>query len=330
MNHPIQLGLMVLACLVLGSVSPLSAQQKGQYVPGQWGLNAGAIPDPGFTYANLALNYSAGQLNNASGNAVPGITGTYAFWVDENIFYYVPKHKILGGYFVPYIVLPIANGSLVADITGTNLSANGGGAGYADTFVEPLALGWHLKRADVIVGYGFTAPTGRFTPRASNNVGSGYWGNDFTTNTTFYLTKNKGTSANLATIWEIHGQKDGTNITPGQAFTMEWGFGQVLPLKKDFSRLFQFGLVGYDQWQVSNNSGQTALLPYYSSHGIGFQTNFILPAKALNFFFKFYDAFSAKATSQGRTIVFGGSWTLRIPKPEPPKPAAPKPDATKP
>jgi hypothetical protein len=330
MNHPIKLGLMVLACLVLGSVSPLSAQQKGQYVPGQWGLNAGAIPDPGFTYANLALNYSAGQLNNASGNAVPGITGTYAFWVDENIFYYVPKHKILGGYFVPYIVLPIANGSLVADITGTNLSANGGGAGYADTFVEPLALGWHLKRADVIVGYGFTAPTGRFTPRASNNVGSGYWGNDFTTNTTFYLTKNKGTSANLATIWEIHGQKDGTNITPGQAFTMEWGFGQVLPLKKDFSRLFQFGLVGYDQWQVSNNSGQTALLPYYSSHGIGFQTNFILPAKALNFFFKFYDAFSAKATSQGRTIVFGGSWTLRIPKPEPPKPAAPKPDATKP
>jgi hypothetical protein len=330
MNHPVKLGLMVLACLVLGSVSPLSAQQKGQYVPGQWGLNAGAIPDPGFTYANLALNYSAGQLNNASGNAVPGITGTYAFWVDENIFYYVPKRKILGGCFVPYIVLPIANGSLVADITGTNLSANGGGAGYADTFVEPLALGWHLKRADVIVGYGFTAPTGRFTPRASNNVGSGYWGNDFTTNTTFYLTKNKGTSANLATIWEIHGQKDGTNITPGQAFTMEWGFGQVLPLKKDFSRLFQFGLVGYDQWQVSNNSGQTALLPYYSSHGIGFQTNFILPAKALNFFFKFYDAFSAKSTSQGRTIVFGGSWTLRIPKPEPPKPAAPKPDATKP
>jgi hypothetical protein len=48
---------------------------------------------PGFTYANLALNYSADQLNNRNGNSVPGINGTYSFWVDENIFYYVPKHK---------------------------------------------------------------------------------------------------------------------------------------------------------------------------------------------------------------------------------------------
>jgi hypothetical protein len=330
MKNAIKFGFLILAGIVLGSLSPLLAQQKGQYVPGQWGLNAGAIPDPGFTYGNLALNYSAGQLNNSNGNAVPGITGTYAFWVDENIFYYVPKHKFLGGYFMPYVVLAFANGSLVADITGTNLSANGGGTGFADMYVQPVNLGWHLKRADVNVGYGFTAPTGRFTAGASNNVGSGYWGNDLTTNTTFYVTKNKGTSANLATIWEIHGQKAGTNITPGQAFTMEWGFGQVLPLKKNFSRLLQFGLVGYDQWQVSNNGGRTALLPYYSSHGIGFQTNFILPVKALNFFFKYYDAFSAKATAQGRTIVFGGSWTLRIPKPEPPKPAAPSPATPKP
>ena len=49
--------------------------------------------------------------------------------------------------------------------------------------------------------------------------------------------------------------KSGTNITPGQTFTDEWGFGQVVPLKKDLSRLLQLGLVGYDQWQVSQSSG---------------------------------------------------------------------------
>jgi len=320
----------------------LLAQQKGQYVPGQWGLNAGAIPDPGFTYANLALNYSAGQLNNSNGNAVPGITGTYAFWVDENIFYYVPKHKFLGGYFMPYVVLAVANGSLDASgpVELPQFGVNAGGAGFADMYVQPLNLGWHLKRADVNVGYGFTAPTGRYSsaPGTTNNVGSGYWGNNLTTNTTLYLTKNKGTSANLATIWEIHGQKQITNIisglpvnrTPGQAFTTEWGLGQVLPLKKDFSRLLQFGLIGYDQWQVSSNGGATILgtpasaLPYYSVHALGFQTNFIMPAKALNFFFKYYGEYRALARPQGRTIVFGGSWTLRIPKPQAPKPATPK------
>jgi hypothetical protein len=114
----------------------------------------------------------------------------------------------------------------------------------------------------------------------------------------------------------------GTNITPGQAFTTEWGIGQVLPLKKDFSRLLQLGVIGYDQWQVSNNQGLAApnvpanVLPYYSVHAIGFQTNFILPVNALNFFFKFEDEYRAVARPEGRPIAFGGSYTFRIPNPQ--------------
>jgi hypothetical protein len=330
----IRIEILIFASLIVGYSPPLSAQQKGQWVPGQFGLNAGVIPDPGITYGNLALNYSASQLNGPNGNSVPGINGTYSFWVDENIFYYVPKHKFLGGYFMPYVVLPYANGELVANLTGTSLSTGGGGSGFADMYVQPLILGWHLKRADVNVGYAFTAPTGRFTQGASNNVGSGYWGNNITSGTTFYITKNKGTTVNLATDWEIHGQKSGTNITPGQAFTIEWGFGQVLPLKKDFSRLLQFGLVGYDQWQVSQNNGTLTVagvplpvsrIPFYSVHAIGVQANFILPAKDLSAFFKYYGEYHAIARPQGSTIVFGFSWTLRIPKPEPPAQKTAKP-----
>ena len=325
----IKSAILISACFVLMCALPSLAQQKGQWVPGQLGLNAGVIPDPGITYANVALNYSASQLNNASGNSIPGINGTYSFWVDENIFYYVPKHKFLGGYFMPYIALNYANGELVANITGTSLSSGGGGSGFADMFVQPINFGWHLKRADVIVGYSFTAPTGRFTQGASDNVGSGYWGNNITSGTTFYITKNKGTSANLSTTWEIHGQKSGTNLTPGQAFTMEWGLGQVLPLKKDMTRLLQLGFVGYDQWQVSSNGGTVAVagipvpasrIPFYSVHALGVQANFILPAKNLAAFFKYYDEYHALARPQGRTIVFGFSWTFRIPKPQAGKP----------
>jgi hypothetical protein len=69
----------VLTCMFLGGASSALAQQKGQYVPGQFGLNAGVIPDPGLTYANLALNYSASQLNGPNGNSIPGINGTYSF-----------------------------------------------------------------------------------------------------------------------------------------------------------------------------------------------------------------------------------------------------------
>ena len=314
----------------------LPAQQKGQWVPGGYGLNAGAIPDPGITYANLALNYSASQLNDSNGNRIlRNVTGTYSFWVDENIIYYVPNHRFLGGYFMPFAV-NIANGSLVAEINGTNLGASGGGAGLADTYVQPLNIGWHFgKRVDFIAGYSFFAPTGRYTAGASNNVGSGYWGNDITSGTTFYITKNKASSASLFTDWEIHGQRkvasipagQVSNITPGQTFTMEWGLGQVLPLKKDFRRLLQLGLVGFDQWQVSSNGGTYLLngspvpassIPYYSVHAIGFQSNFILPKKNLTLFLKYYDEYRALARVEGRTIVFGGSWTLRIPKAQAP------------
>ncbi len=322
------------ASILIVCASPLLAQQKGQWVPGQFGLNAGAIPDPGITYANLALNYSSDRLNNSGGSHIlQNVTGTFSFWVDEYIIYYVPEHKVLGGYFMPYVAVSAANGSLVADVNTTNLGINGGGTGLADTYVQPVNMGWHLgDRVDFAAGYAFTAPTGRYTAGASNNVGSGYWGNNITSGTTFYITKNKGTSANLVTDWEIHGQKTVASalsgqlskITPGQAFTAEWGIGQVLPLKKDMSQLAQLGLVGYDQWQVSNNGGNYLIaglpvaasrVPYYSVHAIGVQANYVLPGNNVVLFFKFYDEYSAKARVQGRTIVFGGSWTLRIPKP---------------
>ena len=118
-------------------------------------------------------------------------------------------------------------------------------------------------------------------------------------------------------------------VSDVMAFTMEWGLGQVLPVKKDMSQLLQLGLIGYDQWQVSNNGGTVtlapslvvpaSLVPSYSSHGIGVQSNFILPAKNLVFFFKYLDAYRALASVKGRTFVFGFSWTLKIPKTQAPK-----------
>ena len=315
-----KLTLVIFALVALCAALPLSAQQKGQYVPGQWGLNAGVVPDPGITYEEITINYSATQLNNANGGVVPGITGTYSFWVVENVLMYVPKYKILGGYFAPYVVLSAANGSLVADLgIPPKLSGNGGGEGFADTYFQPLNFGWHLKRADFNAGFGFFAPTGRYTPGASNNVGSGYYGTDLTSNTTVYLTKNKATQGSLSTIWESHQQKSSTNIMPGQTFTLEYGIGQVLPLKKDLSRLLQVGVVGYDQWQVTRNQGATSGFPFYSVQAVGVQTNFIMPAKSLTFFFKYYSEYAALARPQGRTFVFGGNHTFRIPKPEPKK-----------
>ena len=73
-------------CILVFSVAPANAQQKGQYIPGQQGLNAGVLLDPGFTYANLTINYSADTLKNGNGNLVP-LTGSYDIWAIENVFF---------------------------------------------------------------------------------------------------------------------------------------------------------------------------------------------------------------------------------------------------
>jgi len=333
-------GMIALACMSLGGFSSSLAQQKPQWMPGQVGLNAGILPSPGFTYVNMDINYDAGAFNGPKGNAIPA-TGTYNVWAVENIFYYVFPTKFLGGNFGLMTIFPtIANGSLVADFQvptpggPTNLGITGGGFGLADLFVQPISLGWHLKRWDIQVAEAFMVPTGRYSPGASNNIGTGYFGNHLQTGTTYYITKNKGTSANLFTDWEVHGQRQGTNNTyktPGQAVTDEWGVGQVLPLKKDFSKLLQLGVIGYDQWQVTSNGGTIPIgpitapakyLPYYSVHAVGGQLNYILPAKNFSLFFKYEHEYMSSSHTLGNTIVFGGGWTLARPKPK--TAAAPK------
>lgn len=305
------------------------AQQKGQYVPGQYGLNAGILPDPGFSYANLDLNFSTNAINNSNGNALP-VKPKLNLWIVENIFYFVSKDKLLGGNIGFMVMAPtVANGSLTLE----QVNRSGSTYGFTDVWLQPFTLGWHLKNADIQAGYAVMLPTGRYSPGALNNIGSGYIGNHVFMGTTVYLTKNKGTSANLFTDWEAHSHKQGINgtfSTPGQAFTDEWGLGQVLPLKKDLSLLLQVGAIGYDQWQITENGGNIVqftgplgnitiivpakILPYYSLHAIGGQANLILPKRNLLLFFKYEDEYSAEATTVGNTVVLGGSWTLKFPK----------------
>ena len=251
-----------------------------------------------------------------------------SLWVVENIFYYVPDTKFLRGNLgFMAISRRSPSGSLVLNDLGITASASWGPQMPGSSTLY-LGLPIPLKRVDLWIGDAFMVPIGRYSPGAKNNIGTGYFGNHFTTGTTLYLTKNKGTSASIFTDWEVHGNRQGTNNTfksPGQAFTDEWGFGQVLPLSKDMSKLIQLGVVGYDQWQVTANGGDIARLPdgtlvparglpFYSVHAVGGEASFILPKKNFVLFFKYYDEYKAYSSPIGNTVVFGGTWTLKIPK----------------
>src|SRR5438552_10518476 len=176
--------------LALPSASAL-AQNRGVYPLGMSATNSGVVPEPGVTYANAFLFYSRDESKGPNGEILA--TGSNSVLMDMNTFSWVSKPKIewLGGAKLSLsATIPIANNSLTSDVAG----ALSGGGGLADSYYQPLILGWRTKRGEIRAVYGFLAPTGRFKAGANNNVGSGYWTNCVSAGETFYLTNSKATA----------------------------------------------------------------------------------------------------------------------------------------
>jgi hypothetical protein len=111
--------------------------------------------------------------------------------------------------------------------------------------LQPITLGWHLKRADITIAHALFAPTGKFRPGGTDNTGSGYWTNAPTAGETVYLTKDKATSISAYQVYEFHTTQKGTHIRPGQTFTLDYSLTHVLPLMKDMQTKLLIGLAGY-------------------------------------------------------------------------------------
>jgi hypothetical protein len=253
------------------------------------------------------MDYSFDQFRSASGAIVA--RNSAAVFIDINVFEWVTKKKILGANYALVAVLPFSNSS----ISSPTLGAIGGGGGFSDSFYQPLTLGWHFKRADIQVAYGFFAPTGRFRAGASTNTGNGHWTNSPIAGETFYLTKNKRTSFSAYQLYEFHTTQQGTKIHPGQTFNLDYSLMQTLPLQKDMRTLVQFGLVGYGQWQTSNNSGpgvDPAHQARYTVNAIGGAVNVILPARKASVGFKLFKEFSNSSTVQGYSLQIVGGITF--------------------
>jgi len=280
---------------------------RGVYTPGFNATNSGVMPEPGLSYANFFMDYSFNQFRSASGATVA--ENNAAVFIDINAFEWVTKKKVLGGNYALAALLPFSNSS----ISSPTLGAIGGGGGFSDSFYQPLTLGWRFKRTDIQVAYGFFAPTGRFTAGASTNTGTGHWTNSPNAGETFYLTKNKRTSVSGYQLYEFHTTQQGTNIHPGQSFNLDYSLMQILPLQKDMHTLLQFGLVGYGQWQTSNNTGpgvDPAKPAHYRVNAIGGAATVVLPARKASVGFKLFKEFSNSSTVQGYSLQTVGSITF--------------------
>ena len=211
---------------------PVQAQLNGTHTLGDFGVQAGSQPAPGFYAALFYFRVDTDTIKDADGNTVrlaPDSPGSIAITAAAPLLWYVSKAKMLGANYGVMAVLPWANASLEAPAFALSHTVD---TSFTDMLVRPLDLGWHAKRADVAAGFQFYVPTGRYELGGSDNIGKGMWSYEPFVGTTLYFDEKRTTSLATTAFWEFHGEKEDTNVKVGQILSLEGRPGQVVPRRR--------------------------------------------------------------------------------------------------
>ena len=288
---------------VLVRIPDAVAQVRGVYPLGMSATNSGVTSEPGFSYANQFLTYTRDELKGPNGEIQA--TGRQSVVMDMNSLVWVSPFKMLGAKFSMSATFPIANNSLTSDVDG-HIS---GGGGFADSYYQPLILGWETQRTAVRAIYGFLAPTGKFDAAANDNVGSGYWTHVAASGQTFYLTLDKSTAFSAFEMYEFHTSQETTGIHPDETFDLDYSLTRTFSVHRNVR--IQAGVAGYSSYQTTDKTGPTITAEqekaHYRVHALGFASNVILPAPKLSLGFKYFSELSGRSTFQGHSIQISGS-----------------------
>jgi hypothetical protein len=254
-KHSLTLG----AFVALGTLlaTPAQAQFNGSHSLGDFGVQSGTQPGPGFYAAFFYYRYSADTLKDRNGDTVTlsaesrGNLGIDAY---APILWFVSKHKILGANYGAMAVIPWANGALEAPFFGL---AQNTGTHFADVYLRPVDLGWHTEKADVTAGFGLYPPTGHYVAGGDDNTGKGMWTYEPFAGATLYFDKKKTLSLATNAFWELHGTKQDSATKVGQILTLEGGLG-----KSYLGGGLIIGMGYYGQWKLTADSlGASLTLP---------------------------------------------------------------------
>ena len=245
--------------------TPSLAQLNGSHTPGDYGVQSGSQPAPGFYAALFYLRYDADTIKDADGNIVrpaPNSPGSLAVSAVAPLAWFVSQTKFLGANYGAMVVLPLANASIEAPAFALGETI---GTSISDLLVRPIDLGWHTARADVAAGLQLYAPTGRYEPGGDENIGKGMWTYEPFAGTTVYFDEKRTVSLAATAYWELHGNKKDTDVKVGQILTLQGGLG-----KSFLGGGLIVGAAYYGQWKLTEDQLVEFELPGGSSPAVSF------------------------------------------------------------
>jgi hypothetical protein len=295
--------LVILLVIAIVALSPRVA--TAQAIPttnkGWIGLKSGTQPPPGQYITFLLWNYNFDTLKTNDGAGIGGRgRGSINQLVPAIGYSYVSEKKLLGANYSAMWALPLAN--MAIDFPMLSFSTDWG---PSDVYFQPIQLGWHLKNADLVAGYGLYMPTGRFLPGSGNNTGLGQWSNEFSAGFTVYPNEKK--SFHLATLLQyyIGSGKENSDQRVGDSLQLQGGAGMAFK-----EGLINAGMAYYTQWKMTEDRIPSELPAFRGKHrylGFGPEFSTVLPiSKRTPVFAAFRYLFETgnRVATQGDTLFF--------------------------
>ena len=316
MKRPCDIRFLALMVTALCLASPAFAQLGGHNTKGDYGLQSGTQPPPGwYVIAPMYYSYTADEFRDRNGDRLSALGGggsvEASAWIGGGIW--VSEYRILGGNYSFAIYPGLTDNALEFPPLGIDERVS---IGFADLYVQPVNLGWHTEWADFIAGIGIYAPTGTYAPGGSNNRGLGMWSFEVFAGTTIYLDPARSWHFAATAFYETHSKKDDTNVKVGDILTVEGGLG-----KSFMDGAVTVGAAYYAQWKLTDDEfGLGIMLPVGRKlgrnrvYGVGPEVSVALATqdKLIGFLnLRYLWEFGARTALQGETFV--GSLTFPIP-----------------
>jgi hypothetical protein len=250
-----------LAGLTMAPVTSLAAEAgQSAYMSGAQDFLSGIIPDDGGLYLRDALVYSNGnvQRDEIGGRVVVNVNAQ----VSTNLVapVYVTPLKIFGGTYAFAAIVPSNYPEVTANIQGPGFAAASTSSrfGLGDVLFTPVILGWSAGDFHWNAGFTVVAPTGVYHLGGLANTGTNRW--SFMPRAALtWLDPNAGWNVSAAFTFVASTENPLTHYQSGDFVHADFAGGRYL------SKVFQVGLAGYYEQQITGDSGSGALLGPYKA-----------------------------------------------------------------
>lgn len=276
----------------------LQAQPSAHYVPGVEGIKGASLPPPGFWLRDYNAVYFADALNNPNGSKNNAVDAKAFIYANVPRLLWITDTTVLGGYLGLDALVPLQYTDLNLK-AGPNTIIDHNTFGIGDLFVEGT---WsrHLNQFDLALGYGVWAPTGDSSDKAlqapSTLAGQGYWTHMLTAGATWYIDSDKKWAVSALNRYEFSMEKESSEQTPGQAYTLEWGASYGV------TKTIDVGAAGYYQQQVTPTTG-SAWSDRNRVAGVGPEVSAFFPKWMLGLSLRYAYEFMAENRLQGHTLA---------------------------